>query len=83
MENKYNVYKIDTGGRYASCYRGMSLVAAENADEANEIICNEIKNDTHNARDTWGYGTVDEYDIVENVYSDVKGIVLYGIYYCG
>ena len=83
MENKYNVYQIGTGGRYASCYNGMSLVAAENAEEANKIISKEIKEDVHNAHDMWGYGMVDEYDIVENVYSDVKGIVLYGIYYRG
>lgn len=83
MEDKYNVYKIDTGGRYASCYSGMSLVAAENADEANKIISKEIKEDVNNANDMWGYGMVDEYDIVENVYSNVKGIVLYGIYYRG
>lgn len=83
MENKYNVYKIDTGGRYAGCYRGMSLVAAENVEEANKIISKEIKEDIHNHNDMWGYGTVDEYDIVENVYSEVKGIVLYGIYYYG
>ena len=83
MEIKYNVYKIETGGKYASCYRGISLVAAESVDQANEIIAKEIKKDIHNDRDMWGYGTVDEYDIVENVYSDVKGIVLYGIYYYG
>lgn len=83
MENKYNVYKIETGGKYASCYRGFSLVAAENADEANKIIAEEIKKDVHNDCDMWGYGTVNEHDIVENVYSDVKGIVLYGIYYYG
>lgn len=83
MEIKYNVYKIETGGEYASCYRGISLVAAESVDEANEIISKEIKKDIHNDRDMWGYGTVSEYDIVENVYSDVKGIVLYGIYYYG
>ena len=83
MGNKYNVYKIDTGGKYASCYRGMSLVAAENSEEANKIIEEEQRLDTHNNKDTWGYGIVREYDIVENVYSDVKGIVLYGIYYYG
>ena len=83
MENKYNVYKIGTGGRYAACYRGMSLVAADNVDEANEIICNEIKKDANNAMDTWGYGKVTEYDLIENLHSDVKGIVLYGIYYYG
>ena len=83
MENKYNVYKIETGGRYANCYRGMSLVAADNVDEANEIICNEIKKDTNNAMDTWGYGKVTEYDLIKNLHSEVKGIVLYGIYYYG
>ena len=61
----------------------MSLVAAENAEEANKIISKEIKEDIHNHNDMWGYGMIDEYDIVENVYSEVKGIVLYGIYYYG
>ena len=83
MENKYNVYQIGTGGKYARCYRGMSLVAAENEDEANKIISQEIKEDINNDHDMWGYGMVNESDIVENVYSDVKGIVLYGIYYYG
>ena len=83
MENKYNVYKIDVGGKYASCYRGMSLVAAENSDEANKIINEEIKEDVYNHNDMWGYGTVHEFDIVENVFSEVKGIVLRGIYYYG
>lgn len=83
MENKYNVYKIETGGRYASCYRGISLVAANNAEEANEMIAKEMKEDIHNDRDMWGYGTVDEDDIIEHLYSDVKGIILYGIYYYG
>ena len=83
MGNKYNIYKIEPGGRYARCYRGISLVAADNSDEANEIIAKEIREDKNNANDTWGYGKVHEYDIVKNVYSEVKGIVLYGIYYYG
>lgn len=82
MEN-YNVYQIAPGGKYARCYRGMSLVAAKNVEEANKIISEEIKEDTHNDKNMWGYGEVNECDIVENVYSNVKGIVLYGIYYYG
>lgn len=81
MGNKYKVYQVTT--RYARCFRGMSLVAAENANEANKIIDKEMKEDIHNYHDMWGYGTVDKNDIIENVYSEVKGIVLYGIYYCG
>ena len=83
MEDKYNVYEIKPGGEYASCYRGSSLIAAENAEEANKIILKEIQEDEHNERDTWGYSTVQEYDIIENVYATVKGIVHYGIYYYG
>lgn len=83
MENKYKVYSVNPGGKYERCYRGMSLVAAENVEEANKIISKEIEEDMHNNRDMWGYGTVNECDIVENVYSEVKGIILYGIYYYG
>ena len=43
---KYNVYTINPEGKYASCYRGLSLVAAENADEANRIVAEKIKEDT-------------------------------------
>ena len=83
MKNKYNVYRIETGGIYASCYTGMSLVAAENVDEANKIITKEIKEDVRNDLNMWGYGMVNEFSVIENVYSDVKGIVLYGIHYRG
>lgn len=83
MEDRYNVYEIKPGGKYASCYRGSSLIAAENAEDANKIILKEIQEDEHNERDTWGYSTVQEYDIIENVYATVKGIVHYGIYYYG
>lgn len=83
MEGRYNVYEITPGGKYASCYRGSSLIAAENAEEANKIILKEMQEDEHNERDTWGYRTVQEYDIIENVYATVKGIVHYGIYYYG
>lgn len=34
VENNYNVYAVTP----KACYRGLSFVAAENADEANKII---------------------------------------------
>lgn len=83
MENKYKVYSVNPGGKYERCYRGTSLVAADNAEEANQIIEDRTREDIHNDYDMWGYGTVGEGNVVENVYSEVKGIVLYGIYYFG
>ena len=83
MENKYKVYSVNPGGRYERCYRGTSLVAADNAEEANQIIEDKIREDKDNRNDMWGYGEVDEDCVIENVYSEVKGIVHYGIYYYG
>ena len=83
MENKYKVYIVNPGGSYKKCYRGTSLVAADNAEEANQIIEDRTREDIHNDYDMWGYGEVDEHSIIENVYSEVKGIVYYGIYYYG
>lgn len=79
MENNYNVYAVAP----KACYRGLSFVAAENADEANKIIAEKMDEDIYNDRDMWGYGKVTEADIVENVHSKLKGISYYGIYYQG
>ena len=76
---KYKVYVIDSRAYYA----GKSLVAAESAEEANKIIDAFIKDDPHNYADSWGYYHVDEYEAVEGVYSEQKGIIYRGIYYTG
>lgn len=75
----YNVYKIHSD----SCYSGFSLVAAENSEEANQFIRDFKKYDTHNNSNSWGYSEVEESDKIENIFSAVKGIVLYGITYSG
>ena len=77
---KYKVYEVEPR---LSCYHGMSLVAAESAVEANHIIQDFVKSDPKNLYDSWGYGRVSEYDLIEGVYSENKGIVHMGIYYYG
>lgn len=49
MEDNYKVYAITP----KACYRGLSFVAAENADEANRIIAEKTKEDIYNDRDMW------------------------------
>ena len=75
----YKVYKVEP----QMYYHGISLVAANSAVEANSIIADFKKNDTHNWNDSWGYCEVDESDMIEGLLSERKGIVLYGIYYYG
>ena len=76
---KYKVYVIDSEAYYA----GKSFVAAESADEANKFIDEFVKEDSHNNSDSWGYSHVDEYDALEDIYSERKGIIYRGIYYTG
>ena len=75
----YKVYKVEP----QMYYHGVSLVAANSALEANSIIADFKRNDTNNWYDSWGYCEVDESDVIEDVFSERKGIVLYGIYYYG
>ena len=75
----YKVYKVGA----KMYYHGMSLVAADSAEEANSIIDDFKRDDTNNWNDSWGYCEVDESDAIEGVLSERKGIVLYGIYYHG
>ena len=77
---KYKVYEISPK---LSCYHGMSLVAAESAEEANHIIKDFVKSDPKNFYDSWGYSQVSESNLIEGVYSENKGIVHMGIYYYG
>ena len=76
---KYKVYVIDSKGYYA----GKSLVAAESVEEANKIIDAFVKDDPHNYADSWGYCHVDEYEAIDGIYSEQKGIIYQGIYYSG
>ena len=75
----YKVYKDE----HQMYYQGMSLVAADNAVDANSIIADFKRDDTNNWNDSWGYCEVDESDAIEGLLSERKGIVLYGIYYYG
>lgn len=77
---KYNVYEVRPR---LGCYHGMSLVAAESAEEANRIIEDFVKSDPKNFYDSWGYGQVSESDLIEGVYSENKRIVHMDIHYCG
>lgn len=75
----YKVYEV----RSKACYHGMSLVAANNAEEANSFIELFQKSDKNNAFDSWGYMMVDEDDVINGIYSEENGIVHYGIFYGG
>lgn len=76
----YNIYEIYPS---KSCYRGISLVAAETVEQANEFINEFIKSDPDNYEDSWGYSYVDGDDLLEHLFSDEPGIIKYGIYYYG
>lgn len=75
----YKVYEID----HMCCYKGISLIAAEDAVEANKIIDDFIKSDENNVYDSRGYCHVKESDCIQPFHSDIKGIIRYGIYYTG
>ena len=77
---KYKVYEISPK---LGCYRGLSLVAAESAEKANQIIRKFIADDPNNNKDSWGYNYVAEYNIIEGLYSEQEGVVHMGIYYYG
>lgn len=76
---KYKVYKVEP----ELCYSGISLVAAENEEVANKEIENFKDRDSNNKLNSWGYSHVSESDVIDDLYSDRKGIMLYGIYYSG
>jgi len=79
MKEIYNVYIIESNRHY----QGISLVAAKSIKEANEIIENFKAVDDSNIGDSWGYSTVDESCLVEDIYSIKSGIIYYGIAYKG
>ena len=75
----YKVYKVEPQMHY----HGMSLVAADSAEEANLCISEFKKDDTNKWDDSCGYCEVDEDDAIEGLLSENKGIVFRGIYYYG
>ncbi len=74
---RFNVYEISS----TSDYRGHSLVAAENASQANVFIEAFKQSDPNNAYNSMGYNFVDESDRISNIYSDITGFIIHGIYY--
>lgn len=79
MEKEYKVYASQ-----AKCaYSGYSLVAAECATRANEIIQEFQDEDTDNNFDSWGYEKVSEDDVIESLHSYEEGIIHHGIMYSG
>lgn len=75
----YKVYVMTPGAHYG----GFALIAAENADEVNEIIQRRRNVDPHNECNSWGYTSVAEYDALDSVFSEEDGIVYNGVYYTG
>ena len=75
---RFNVYRISS----TSDYRGYSLVAAENASQANIFTEAFKQSDPNNAYDSMGYNFVDESDRISNIYSSITGFIMHGIYYC-
>lgn len=78
-EQRYNIYKVSPG----ACYFGFALVAAENAEKANEEIDCFKKVDSDNGCDSWGHSYVDESDVIENAYATEKGYIYNNIMYGG
>lgn len=79
VEKEYKVYASS-----AKCaYTGYSLVAAESATRANEIIQEFQDDDPNNNCDSWGYGKVSEEDVIESLHSYEEGIIYHGIMYSG
>ena len=57
-------------------WHGFSLVAALDADYANQIIRKAVGESEY----YWGYSRVCENDAIDNVYSNIIGFVYEGIY---
>ena len=73
----YKVYRI-----YSKVdYTGYSLIAANTAEEANQMIEDFKKSDSRNLNDSCGYDYVDENDVIENLHADYIGFILHGIDY--
>lgn len=75
----YKIYEVSP----ASYYYGYGLVAAHSAAEANEHIAVMKELDPTNRWDSYGWTFVSEDDVVENIYSDIEGIMRSNIRYSG
>lgn len=73
----YSTYLI----RSKQCYHGNAIVAADNKDEANFFIQKERHEEIFG--DSFGMLEVDEYDKIEGLFADHKGIITSAIYYYG
>ena len=76
---KYNVYQVPSG----IYYRGLSLIAAEDAIQANKFIKEFKESDPKNISSSWGYDYISENYKLDDIYSDKTGILYKGIYYSG
>ena len=77
---RFKVYHIQPN---SSCYAGFALVAAENAERANQFISYFKERDSSNRSNSRGYSFIDESDVIEGIYSEDDGILKYDIFYCG
>lgn len=77
--NKIKVYHMDPG----VCYNGYALIAAESAEQANEMILDYKKSDPHNKYDSFGFCYVDEMDAIDSLTSSETGIIYNRVYYSG
>lgn len=77
---RFKVYHIQPNSSY---YRGFALVAAESVEKANQFISSFKERDKDNCFDSWGYSSVDKFDVIEGIYSENDGILKYDIFYCG
>lgn len=75
------MYKVYSCGS-KNHYMGTALIAAESADEANQIIQVFKNSDPNNKADSWGYETVTESDHYDQ-FADEKGILESTIRYWG
>ena len=75
----YKVYYMSP----SSCYSGFALIAAMSAEEANECIANFKERDSNNKYDSYGWTYVYEDDAIEELSSNVGGIIYDHIYYSG
>lgn len=73
----YKVYEIQSKKHYI----GTSLVAANNAEEANKIIDEFKKRDKDNKDNSYGYEYVTEDYVIHDIFASNKGIIYYGIIY--
>lgn len=74
---KYKVYEINSENYYS----GNSLIAAMNAEEANEMIRDFKNNDVGNKMNSAGYNFVEESNCIEHLFSDISGFITKDIFF--